>query len=123
MNIMDTHWAMGVINIRDKGFHYFDSMTCRPHPNFPVFLRRYVDDEHKAKKGGPLDGVDGWDMIDPAGPVPQQENGYDCGVFTCFFADYLSSGRVPDFHQDDMKDLRMRLAARVVSGRDDWNHS
>ena len=26
MNIADTHWSMGAIDMREKGFRYFDSM-------------------------------------------------------------------------------------------------
>lgn len=26
MNIGETHWAMGAIDLKDKGFRYFDSM-------------------------------------------------------------------------------------------------
>ena len=28
MNIGETHWAMGAIDLKDKGFRYFDSMFC-----------------------------------------------------------------------------------------------
>ena len=26
MNIAETHWAMGAIDLKEKGFRYFDSM-------------------------------------------------------------------------------------------------
>eukprot|EP00928_Gymnodinium_smaydae_P096842 TRINITY_DN8634_c0_g1_i1.p1 TRINITY_DN8634_c0_g1~~TRINITY_DN8634_c0_g1_i1.p1 ORF type:complete len:456 (+),score=101.28 TRINITY_DN8634_c0_g1_i1:39-1370(+) len=121
MNIGETHWAMGAIDFKAKGFRYFDSMFCNPHRNFAPFLRRYLDDEHKAKKGGkPFPDVENWDLIKGERP-PQQKNGYDCGVFTCFFGDYFSAEKEMIFCQEDMPDLRLRLAARITRGdEDDW---
>lgn len=121
MNIGESHWTLGAIDLKEKGFRYFDSMSCRPYKNFAPFLRQYLQDEHKAKKGKPLEGVDDWGLIIPESPIPQQDNGYDCGVFTCFFADCFSAGRRLGFEQEDMPDLRLRLVARVVSGREDWD--
>mmetsp|Transcript_64960 Transcript_64960/g.102945 ORF Transcript_64960/g.102945 Transcript_64960/m.102945 type:complete len:124 (+) Transcript_64960:254-625(+) len=120
MNIGASHWALGAIDRKAKGFRYFDSMFSMPHKNFVPFLQQYLKDEHQAKKGKPLEGIEDWDLIMPDPPLPQQNNGYDCGVFTCFFADCFSGGRDCGFEQDDMPNLRLRIAARVVSGKEDW---
>ncbi|CAJ1449360.1 unnamed protein product [Effrenium voratum] len=115
INVAETHWAMGAIDLKEKGFRYFDSMFSKPPSNFVSFLRRYLADEHKAKKGGKeLSGLEEWQLLVPPKPVPQQSNGYDCGVFTCFFADCLSAGKGLAFDQDDMPTLRMRIAARIL---------
>lgn len=119
MNIGETHWAMGAIDIKEKGFRYYDSMISRPHPNFVPFLRKYLEDEHKARnQGRVLEGVESWDLI--VTKVPQQRNGYDCGVFTCFFADRFSARKELSFSQDDMPNLRLRLAARVLKADENW---
>eukprot|EP00439_Symbiodinium_sp_Y106_P078087 s562_g16.t3 len=153
MNIAETHWSMGAIDMREKGFRYFDSMFSNPPSNFVAFLRRYLADEHKdlklslcniictsasvihqcvslgcchplglldsaarvqAKKSKDLQGVGDWKLLIPEPPVPQQRNGYDCGVFTCFFADCLSAGKSLGFDQEDMPTLRKRIAARIM---------
>jgi len=121
MNIGESHWALGAIDMKAKGFRYFDSMTTRPHRNFVPFLRRYLGDEHKQRKGGPLEGLDDWSLLTIEPPPPQQNNCYDCGVFTCFFADRISAGRPLDFCQDDMPDLRLRVCARVVKADENWD--
>jgi len=122
MNICESHWALGAIDFKAKGFRYFDSMFCRPHKNFAPFLRQYLQDEHKGKKGGKeLEGAEEWDLIIPDTPLPQQNNGYDCGVFTCMFADFFCNGRALTFDQEDMPDLRLRVCARVVRGSEDWD--
>ena len=42
--------------------------------------------------------------------TPQQENGYDCGIFTCHFLESLSRGEeVFTFSQRDMPYLRRRM--------------
>lgn len=119
-----THWTLGIIDIKGCGFRYLDSMSksLTPMANFIPFLRRYVDDEHKAKKNGvALDDPDSWQLLQAKSAVPQQRNGYDCGVFTCFFADYFSAGKDLTFSQDDMPTLRLRLAARVVKADEDFD--
>lgn len=71
-------------------------------------LRYYLDAEHKNKKKKPFD-FEGWeDYI--LEDTPQQENGFDCGVFTCQFLEALSRGlETFDFTQDDMPYLRRRM--------------
>eukprot|EP00927_Polykrikos_kofoidii_P085244 TRINITY_DN9218_c0_g1_i1.p1 TRINITY_DN9218_c0_g1~~TRINITY_DN9218_c0_g1_i1.p1 ORF type:complete len:887 (+),score=139.97 TRINITY_DN9218_c0_g1_i1:268-2661(+) len=121
MNVGESHWALGVIDFKAKGFRYFDSMFCNPHRNFVTFLRKYVEDEHKSKKSSPFPGIDSWDLIKHKDPVPQQRNGFDCGVFTCCFADYFSASKPLDFSQADMPTLRLRIASRLVQGDEDWD--
>lgn len=46
----------------------------------------------------------------PPQDTPQQENMYDCGVFTCHFLDALSRGLEHfNFSQNDMAYLRKRM--------------
>jgi sentrin-specific protease 1 len=46
---------------------------------------------------------------------PNQENGYDCGVFTCIFEEHLSRGAVMAFNQGRMTYSRMRIANEIES--------
>lgn len=54
------------------------------------FLRRYLDDEHKDKEKLGFQGVEDCDILPLPCEVPQQQNGYDCGVFSCCFVHYFS---------------------------------
>lgn len=114
INVCAMHWALLVIDFRAKCFRYLDSMHCPPHHNMEPYLQRYIQDEHASKKGAPFAGVDAWHMAPPDPQLPQQGNGFDCGVFACIFADYLTSGRGMDFCQEDIPDLRARLAAQIL---------
>ena len=46
--------------------------------------------------------------------IPQQENGSDCGMFTCKFAEYLSRDADISFSQDDMPYFRKRMVYEIV---------
>ena len=54
--------------------------------------------------------------------TPQQQNGYDCGVFTCQFLEALSRGEEEfGFTQDNMSYLRRKMVWEIghVKLRDD----
>ena len=89
-------------------------------------LRSYINAEHMNKRKKPFDFTDwknwapeacifphihGWltDLV-TAQTTPQQENGYDCGVFTCQFLETLSRGEESfRFSQKNMPYLRRRM--------------
>ena len=50
--------------------------------------------------------------------VPQQENGFDCGVFTCQFLETLSRGEECfNFCQQNMPYLRQRMIWEIGTAR------
>ena len=53
-------------------------------------LLRYLKDEWDAKNGGELPDADKWKIVGAVDGVPRQKNGFDCGVFSCMFADFIS---------------------------------
>jgi Ulp1 family protease len=43
--------------------------------------------------------------------------GYDCGVFTCMFCDFIANEKpVQLIHQDDMSYYRQRIALSILQG-------
>ena len=79
INLGQTHWVCAVINNRLRRFEYYDSMgIARPE----VFkrLREYLAAELRDKKQLDIDLSD-WEDYFGSVSSPQQENGYDCGVF------------------------------------------
>jgi len=46
--------------------------------------------------------------------IPTQENGSDCGVFACKFAEYLSRDAKLTFKQKDMDYYRDRMVYEIV---------
>ena len=48
--------------------------------------------------------------------VPQQSNGYDCGVFVCMYCDYMSDDLQPKFGQEKMPQFREKICASILRG-------
>lgn len=57
--------------------------------------------------------IDDWDDWMPDSG-PQQRNGYDCGVFACQTAECVSRDVSPNFTQEEMPELRKRMAASIL---------
>lgn len=106
---------------------------------FLKHLRAYVDAEHRNKKKKPFDFT-GWEDYSPkvrliasywaaASPshtffvpvpqdIPQQENAYDCGVFTCTILEYLSRGEeVFNFTQKHMPYIRRKMILEIATSQ------
>ncbi len=90
--------------MQGNGMHYIEG------------LMQYLKDEWSAKKGGDLPDADKWKLVACESDVPQQRNGYDCGVFTCMFADFLSLGRPLSFSQEHITQCRERIALSIMKG-------
>jgi len=115
VNHNNVHWTLAAINFRKKRIESYDSMGVF-RPTVYTHLRTYLAEEHMDKKKKPFDFT-GWiDHYDEN--TPQQENGYDCGVFTCQFMESLSRG-VDDFvfDQSDMVYIRDRMTYELCKGR------
>jgi sentrin-specific protease 1 len=93
VHVNKIHWVMGVVNIGLKQVCYYDSMSASAGQIafFGETMLRWVKDEHQNKKGAPLPDENKWKVVHPE-HVPQQKNGFDCGVFMVTVAEYLSPG-------------------------------
>ena len=47
--------------------------------------------------------------------MPKQENGYDCGVFICEYAEYFCKNLLMDFNNSHMQDFRKKIAYDLYS--------
>ncbi|RYY81263.1 hypothetical protein EON63_15820 [archaeon] len=52
----------------------------------------------------------------PGQSCPQQENGFDCGVFTIMAADFLSDDLPLEYDQNEMEERRYRIAQYILKG-------
>ncbi|KAL1952204.1 hypothetical protein VTO73DRAFT_1353 [Trametes versicolor] len=111
VNHNNAHWTAAAINFRKKRIESYDSMNMDRGQVFKL-LRQYLDDEHRDKKKKPFDFTGWQDYTLP--DTPQQENGYDCGVFTCQFLEALSRGEESfPFTQANMKYLRRKMVWEI----------
>jgi Ulp1 family protease len=146
INQGNQHWTLAVAFMPQRRIQYYDSLGGSGS-HYLRDLLRYLDDEHKDKKKCPLvvtDGNDGdvnennnnttvvgdWTLVPCTADTPRQYNGYDCGVFACVFADFLSN--CDDIMEDDDDDgtsplsglgqehishCRERIALAILTGQ------
>ena len=115
VNVSRMHWCCAVAYMQSKRIQFYDSMGG----DGMFWLQgifQYLQDEHMDKKKVQLPNKDMWKLIPCQADCPQQENGFDCGVFACAFADFLSSEKELTFGQSHVTELRQRIALSIIKG-------
>ena len=112
LHVRGSHWICAEVDFTTQTIRILDSMggtwdTVGAH------LHRYLQDEHQTRYGRPLPHV--W-RIEMARGIPQQGNGYDCGVFCCMFIDRLLRQRGWDFTAAHSRYLRARITLALIQG-------
>jgi sentrin-specific protease 1 len=113
VNIGNTHWALAVVYVKRKEIVYFDSLK-RDGIRYLQALARWFQEDVKDKKETDVDTTK-W-ILRSESNAPQQRNGYDCGVFTITFADFLSDDLPLQFNQQDITENRFRFASSIMAG-------
>lgn len=122
---LGVHWTLGVIDIKDQCICYFDSLSSSgSSKKFIALIRDYLIKEKHDKLSPSLNNVTAWNEYIPYKNIPKQENGYDCGVFTCQYATcisslpkqfsiqkYCESGYLFDFDQSNIPLIRNHMIA------------
>ena len=120
MNVGRNHWALGFVDMKNKVVRYYDSLAAGTvHTRFSEFILKYLEDEFKdKKKGEECPQFTTEFSTEPAEDIPQQRNGYDCGVFMCSFAECLANGRDwVDFDQSFIPDMRRKIISQILSNK------
>jgi sentrin-specific protease 1 len=58
-----------------------------------------------------------WQIIPCRTDTPAQRNGYDCGIFTCMYADLLSTNRLLEFTQNKITKYRQQIVLAIIKGK------
>jgi hypothetical protein len=119
------HWILVVVYNKARRIQAFDSFQ---NENIPILknLQRYLGDEwNRTRPGQPFPTY----TLGPLPPsytgpphiigekqadIPRQSNGYDCGVFTCMFADYISEQYPLTFTEANIPFFRRRIVHAVL---------
>ncbi|KAJ8350357.1 hypothetical protein SKAU_G00254870 [Synaphobranchus kaupii] len=113
---LGVHWSLAVIDLKAKSVKYYDSMGQR-HDDICSLLLLYLKDEYKAKKSKDLE-VTKWVVSSlKSSEIPQQNNGSDCGVFACKYADYIARGQPLTFTQSHMPYFRNKMIWEIINQR------
>ncbi|CAN8260215.1 unnamed protein product [Cochlearia groenlandica] len=108
---MNIHWTLAVINVKDRKFQYLDSFKGR-EPKILDALARYFLDEVKDKCKVDVD-ISQWRqefVLD----LPEQRNGFGCGMFMLKYIDFYSRGLDLCFTEDQIPYFRVRAAKEIL---------
>ena len=113
VNIGNYHWALAVVDVERREFHYYDSLGMGGQHYLSAlrgFLARYA--RHHDLQGL---GVERWSIVPRrSGPRPRQGNGSDCAVFTCVTAEYLARALPFDFGLEEAESRHSGLGFRML---------
>uniref|UniRef100_A0A914P9C1 Ubiquitin-like protease family profile domain-containing protein n=1 Tax=Panagrolaimus davidi TaxID=227884 RepID=A0A914P9C1_9BILA len=108
------HWCMAIVDVRNQRIEYYDSMLGQNRQVFEA-LSSYISAEMKDKKKKEINTY-GW-IQDRKQNIPIQQNGSDCGMFACKFAEYASRRAKIDFDQIHMPYFRKRMVWEIFQQR------
>lgn len=94
-NVGGNHWTMTAVDVKKKELRYYDSIGSHDCGlNKMQLVLAYLRVEYQARNGSELPGD--W-SLNTATDIPEQFNGFDCGVFSCQYAERVSRRAVFDF--------------------------
>ena len=110
------HWSLAVIMIQLQEIRFYDSLQNDGSIHMKL-LQKWIESEY-ADKNPEKPNCLSWKLVNVEN-IPIQENGCDCGVFTCMFADFLFDDLplTGAFSQNDMKDFRLQIASSILRGK------
>lgn len=112
----EIHWCLAIISKKDQKLQYLDSLKGRDGKVLNA-LARYFAEEVKDKGGKNID-LSSWER-EYVEDLPEQMNGFDCGMFMLKYVDFYSRGLGLCFSQDHMPYFRLRTAKEVLRLRAD----
>ncbi|XP_034130786.1 sentrin-specific protease-like [Drosophila guanche] len=110
----NNHWWVAIINLREKTIKSYDSID-NGNDELLHALANYLDQESKDKFKVPYDTSQF--VIENVKDMPKQGNYYDCGVFTCMAAEYVTRCQPLTFQQKDMPNLRYKMILEIANGK------
>jgi len=106
----ENHWCLVCVNFTERSIKYFDSLGGRNFKCLKLILK-YLMLEYDDKKGKDFQ-ASGWILMNVKN-CPQQMNLWDCGVFVCMFAEYLSRDAPLNFSQKNMERFRRQIEFEI----------
>lgn len=109
VNLNESHWALGMIDMPSRTIIYVDSLSNGPNAvSFAILsdLQNYVAEESKNTMGT--------DFTLKTVRCPQQPNGFDCGIYLCLNTLYLSEEVPLVFDHNEAVRMRQYIAHLIL---------
>lgn len=99
------HWISACIDVQKESITILDPLNCTNETNhgYAKALHQFVQDLSVDSNNAPSrDHIQKkWQLITNPSGIAKQNNGYDCGVFVCMYAECIQSGKALNFSQQD----------------------
>ena len=116
ININNTHWTQLTIYMGLKEIHYYDSMSGDGRLYLKAAMQ-WLQDESLQKRGLTLNATNEWRLIQKRTHVPQQNNGFDCGLFVIMCTRAIAYDQsLTTYHQSDMPIYRKMVGRHIIRG-------
>ena len=116
------HWALGVINIKEKRFEQYDSLQSDDVSHLEKLSQFFIAacaDKQVVMEPPPSE----WKLLLHK-DTPQQKNNFDCGVFMLMFSRCISRGqKVTTFTATQTILARQRIAVELYKDVEQENHN
>ncbi|NWT61105.1 SENP2 protease, partial [Erythrocercus mccallii] len=107
------HWTLLVVDLRKKTIKYFDSLGQKGDHICKTILK-YLEEESREKRNIELIASE-WTLHNMGTKeIPLQNNGNDCGVFVCKFADFISRDKPITFTPEHMPYFRRKMVWEII---------
>lgn len=112
---LGNHWCLAVVDFATRTISYYDSLGGSPHGCCDTLLD-YLRYESNDKKNLDFDD-ENWRLVNSylETGIPKQQNGSDCGVFACTFAEYLTRKAKLNFTQEHMSYFRKKMIYELIT--------
>lgn len=108
-----SHWRLVVVKIREKRIEYYDSMG-NPFPACVNAIVKFLQAESREKGAKVELDLSQWSIVHRVPGIPLQNNGYDCGVFACKYAEYIARRAPITFTQNDIPFFRRCMMYEII---------
>ena len=109
INISQQHWALAVINVNKKQIEYYDSM-CGGFITGKPYIRKLTE---ALQPHYPTESFSEWSYQQDLA-APQQQNGFDCGVFMLQFIQDIIAERKWTVNQDKIPSVRRNMLLDIL---------
>jgi sentrin-specific protease 1 len=113
INVGTMHWTCAMVCFNDRSIHHYDSTAregrqkdIEKHKKLVKSIFAYLQEEYKENYDAPLPDQHLWKLsVSQHKDLPEQSNGYDCGVYCCSYVDFM-------FNKTPMPSSELSLAER-----------
>jgi hypothetical protein len=115
INIANVHWGLGIAYMQREEIVYLDSAGSHSPQTLNNILRYLGDVSIRTRKTF-LDKSK-WKLRSQRNGIPLQQNGFDCGTYTCIYAAHELLNQPMEFNQEDMQYFRQMIGVDILNGK------